>query len=178
MTRRWLQSADVEIDDATGALLVKIGDVDLKIDMAETDVEAIVAGIAGTPDGKTLKDVVAALAAVANIPADPAKESGKLTDIAGYVTPLTLKGLATVTVDSTANGKTLAALLGGTLDTSLKRLELLPETVGICYAIGDASSSSTSLEDHGKVLAIQKAEADALKFYAAVNTKMTVFQFG
>jgi len=26
MTRRWLQSADVEIDDASGALLVKIGD--------------------------------------------------------------------------------------------------------------------------------------------------------
>lgn len=178
MSRRWLSSADVEIDDATGALLVKIGDVDLKIDMAETDVAAIVGGIAGAPGGKTLKDVVAALAAVASIPADPAKESGKLTDIAGYVTPLTLKGLATVTVDATAGGKTLAMLLGASLDAGLKRLELAPETVGVHYDVGNVSGTSPALDDCGKVLAIRKAEADTLRFYAALNTKMTVYQYG
>ena len=83
MTRRWLNSADVEIDETTGALLVKIGDAELKVDMAEVDVAALVAGIAGTGAGaKTLADVVTALAKVDNIPADPAKESGKLADIA------------------------------------------------------------------------------------------------
>ena len=82
MTRRFLQSADVEIDDQSGALLVKIGDAELKVDMAEVDVAAIVAGIAGATEAKTLSDVVAALANVAQIPADPARESGKLTDIA------------------------------------------------------------------------------------------------
>jgi hypothetical protein len=79
MTRRWLQSADVEIDDDSGALLVKIGGVDLKIDTATIDMGAIVTGIAGTPNGKTLKDVVTALG---SIPADPARESGHLADIA------------------------------------------------------------------------------------------------
>ena len=130
MTRRWLQSADVEIDEESGALLVKIGGADLKIDLGDIDLGAVVPGITGTPDGKTLKDVVAALAAVASIPADPAKESGRLADIAGYVAPLTLKGLAVVTVDSTTGGKTLAALLGVALNTGLKRLELAPETAG------------------------------------------------
>ena len=58
MTRRWLQSADVEIDEATGALLVKIGDAELKVDMAEVDVAAIVAGIAGGEgDSATLADL-------------------------------------------------------------------------------------------------------------------------
>ena len=51
MTRRWLNSADVEIDEATGALLVKIGDAELKVDMAEVDVAAIVDGIAGSGAG-------------------------------------------------------------------------------------------------------------------------------
>ena len=83
MTRRWLQSADVEIDDASGALLVKIGDAKLKVDMAEVDVSAIVAGIAGAGDeAKTLTQVVAALANLANIPASPATEGGNLATVA------------------------------------------------------------------------------------------------
>jgi hypothetical protein len=145
MTRRWLHSADVEIDDESGALLVKIGGADLKIDVGDIDLGAIVPGITGTPDGKTLKDVVA-----------------RLTDIAGYLAPLTLKRLTVVTVDSTTGGKTLATLLSVALDTGLRRLELVPETAGIYYATGDASSLSPSLEECGRVLTIQKAEADAL----------------
>jgi len=65
MTRRFLQSADVEINDDTGALLVEIGDVDLKVDMVETDVEAIVGGIAGASP-KTLADLDARLSDAEN----------------------------------------------------------------------------------------------------------------
>ena len=84
MTRRWLQSADVEIDDDSGALLVKIGGADLTIDMGQLDMGTLVTGtlvtgITGTPDGKTLKDVVTALSST---PADPAREGGNLSQIA------------------------------------------------------------------------------------------------
>jgi hypothetical protein len=83
MTRRWLGSADVEIDDASGALLVKVGDMELNVDVADVDVSAIVAGIAGSgAAAKTLANVVAALANVANIPASPATEGGNLATIA------------------------------------------------------------------------------------------------
>lgn len=80
MTRRWLQSADVEIDDSTGALLVKVGDAELQVDMAEVDVSAIVAGIAGAgTSAKTLADLMTALS---NIPTSPAREDGNLATIA------------------------------------------------------------------------------------------------
>lgn len=83
MTRRWLGSADVEVDETTGALLVKVGNIDLTVDVADVDVAAIVAGIAGSGAGaKTLANVVTALANVARIPVNPATESGNLATIA------------------------------------------------------------------------------------------------
>ena len=82
MTRRWLGSADVEIDDTSGALLVKIGDAELQVN-AQLDPTAIVNGIAGAGAGtKTLANVVAALANVAHIPTSPATEGGNLAAIA------------------------------------------------------------------------------------------------
>jgi hypothetical protein len=84
MTRRWLGSADVEVDETTGALLVKVGNADLKVDVADVDVAAIVAGIAGSgSSAKTLANVVTALANVARIPISPATEGGNLATIAG-----------------------------------------------------------------------------------------------
>jgi len=65
MTRRWLHSADVEIDDQSRALLVKIVDVEVKVDVAETDVASIVTGIAGSTP-KTLSDLDARLAALSS----------------------------------------------------------------------------------------------------------------
>ena len=84
MTRRWLGSADLEIDDSSGALLVKLGDVDLQVDMGDVDISAIIAGIAGSgATAKTLADVVTALANLSRIPASPATEAGNLATIAG-----------------------------------------------------------------------------------------------
>ena len=94
----------MEIDDASGALLVNVGGADLNIDMPQVDVSAIVAGIAGTgAEAKTLAQVVAALA---NIPASPATEGGNLADIAARL----LSG-----TDSAA--ALLAALLAAAVST-------------------------------------------------------------
>ena len=109
MTRRWLQSADIEIDDDSGALLVKVGDAELKVDMADIDVSAIVAGIGGAPGGKTLKDLVAAVASVAHIPADPAKESGRLSEIAGRLAIATALAGGIKTVAAAATPEALVA---------------------------------------------------------------------
>ncbi len=88
MTRRWLQSADVEIDDATGALLVKIGDIDLKVDMAETDVEGIVSGIAGVEgDSATLADLQRAMTG----------PTASAVRVSSGATPLATSGNAAVT---------------------------------------------------------------------------------
>jgi len=64
------------VDEETGALLVKIGDVEVKVDVAELDVTQIIQGIAGN---KTLQDIYGRL------PADMARESGKLTDMAAVL---------------------------------------------------------------------------------------------
>jgi hypothetical protein len=80
MTRRWLGSADVEIDDESGAMLVKLAGTGLSLSI---DAGTIVTGIAGSGSAaKTLADVVAALASVANIPQNPATEGGNLATIA------------------------------------------------------------------------------------------------
>jgi hypothetical protein len=106
MTRRWLGSADVEIDDASGALLVKLGDVDLQVDVGDLDISAIVAGIAGSgAAAKTLADVVAALANLSRIPASPATEGGNMATIAGALAgPYRVNeggtGVGRVTVDN------------------------------------------------------------------------------
>jgi hypothetical protein len=108
MTRRWLGSADVEIDDTSGALLVKLGDVDLQVDIGDLDISSIIAGIAGSgAAAKTLADVVAALANLSRIPASPATEAGNLATIAGalagsYRVNEGGTGTGRVTIDSNA----------------------------------------------------------------------------
>ena len=62
--KRHIGAADVMIDETTGALLVKIGDAELSVDVADVDVQAIVDGIAGgTP--KTLADLYTAIGLLA-----------------------------------------------------------------------------------------------------------------
>ena len=125
MGRRWLHSVDLETDAdnrplaeqalialgeaiADGRVKVDASGITLEADVVDVDMEALT----GDP-GKTLADLYTALGLVAkesggnlaaikaktdNIPADPAKESGKLTDIAGHA--------AEVVKDHKANQRT------------------------------------------------------------------------
>ena len=62
--KRHIGSADVMIDETTGALLVKIGDAELSVDVADVDVQAIVDGIAGSTP-KTLAELYTAIGLLA-----------------------------------------------------------------------------------------------------------------
>lgn len=138
MTRRWLQSADVEIDDRSGALLVKIGDVDLSVDMVQTDVQGIVDGIAGTPNGKTLKELAAILAT-------PTSLTGGTKTVTAAGTPEALVAASTpcksvwIAPLCNADGvgtNTKAVFLG---DSSNQNMPLLPNSVsGVVLSIDDA----------------------------------------
>ncbi len=66
----WLQAAEVMIDEESGALLVKIGDAEVKIDIGEADLTGLAERITGAaPGNKTLADVVAKLSS------DPATQA-------------------------------------------------------------------------------------------------------
>lgn len=89
-----------------------------------------------------------------------------------------LAGPTKVTVDNTANGKTLATLLGAALNADLKVLTLIPASVGIYWAAGNASAASAWMPAGGVEITTAKTAADAFKFYAAANIEMVVVQEG
>ena len=61
MTRRWLQSADVEVDEATGALLVQVGDAEIKIASATSAVAGPqLAVVDDTAGGQSLETMLGA----------------------------------------------------------------------------------------------------------------------
>lgn len=83
----------------------------------------------------------------------------------------------TVTVDTTATGKTLATLLGGALSQSVSMLTLLPAAAGISVAYGEAAVAGTNdLPVGGLAFRANKTEADLLKFIGTGSIKMTVIQ--
>ncbi len=83
----------------------------------------------------------------------------------------TLLLLATVTVDDTADGKTLETLLGSALPAELKLLTLVPAASGVRWAMSAAPDSSGPwLPQSGVELQTLKAAADALKFNTASGT--------
>ena len=86
--------------------------------------------------------------------------------------------MGVVTVDSTANGQTLATLLSAALQTNLAALTLQPHSgvSQIYYALGNASASTSQVPAGGITLPITKAVADTIKLYAATDAAMTVIQ--
>lgn len=118
-----------------------------------------VSGMSGGLDEVNLRTVQAAIAA------------------SGMAPLAVLAGPTVVTVDATANGKTLATLLGVALNAELQVLDLTPIDAGITYAAGNASAASApmlGIEDP-----YTKTAADALKFFASSGAaRMTVVQKG
>ena len=130
--KRHIGSADVMIDETTGALLVKIGDADLSVDVADVDVQAIVDGIAGSSP-KTLAELETVLQSIlTKLIAAPATEArqdavaaalgllaledgGNLADLATKATARNDKldsALATLALEDGGNLATAAGRLG------------------------------------------------------------------
>ncbi len=114
--KRHIGSADVMIDETTGALLVKIGDADLSVDVADVDVQAIVDGIAGSSP-KTLAELETVLQSIlTKLIAAPATEA-RQDAVAAALGLLALEdggNLAAILAklsDDPATETTLAALL-------------------------------------------------------------------
>ena len=99
-------------------------------------------------------------------------------DVLARVNMGLIAGPSPVTVDNTATGQTLAALLGADLHAGLRRLTLVPASAGIFWAAGSGDDAAEALPAGGVELEANKAQADALKFFAAGNIAMTVVQEG
>ncbi len=119
----WLQSADVMIDEESGALLVKIGDVEVKIDIGEADLIGLAEKITGAaPANKTLADLFAKLpsdpptqatlaAVLAKLSSDPSTATHQATGN-GYLANIQKDFIAdgrAATVTSRANASALQA---------------------------------------------------------------------
>ena len=90
-----------------------------------------------------------------------------------------LAGPDEIAVDDTANGKSLATLLGKAVDGELNTLTLLPAAAGIFWACGNATAAVNPLPAGGIELHLTKTKADALRFITASGTvKMSVLQEG
>lgn len=89
----------------------------------------------------------------------------------------TLLGVKVVTVDNTANGKTLATLTV-TIDPNVEYLTFVPATAGIYWAIGNASASTAWIPAGGIQIKCKAFQAATLKFYAATSIAMQVVQEG
>ena len=91
-----------------------------------------------------------------------------------------LAGPDEVTVDDTANGKTLATLLGAALETSLNNLTLIIHDGVISFAAGNATFGTNDLIPGVWNFRVTKTQADTFKFVAdtGANIKMTVIQGG
>lgn len=91
-------------------------------------------------------------------------------------------GPTLVTVDTTATGKTLAALLtaaSASLPATTKKVKLRPASAGIFWGIGSVTTGSAPLDAIGEDLEITKTIAETLKFIVASSTiKMTVYAEG
>jgi len=92
-----------------------------------------------------------------------------------------LISVGVVTVDGTAKGKTLATLLGASLEQGIAEIMLIPaDGAGtINFNDGDASAATGFLPTTGLSLLGTKALLDELKFFATSGSEsMTVIQMG
>ena len=84
-----------------------------------------------------------------------------------------------VSVDSTADGQSLASLLGEDVMENLLRLTLEPASSGVFWKESAVSSSDAPLQAGSNELLITKEIADSLRFITASGTvDMTVIQEG
>lgn len=89
----------------------------------------------------------------------------------------TLAGPDYVSVTDTS--ATLATLLSTALQTGIKRLTLVPDSAGIFWNAGVATSSTAPLPSSGIELSVRKTYADTLQFITASGTvKMQIIQEG
>lgn len=81
-------------------------------------------------------------------------------------------------VSVTNTSKTLATLLGAALNSSTKKVTLVPVATGIYMDDGTASTSSHPMGTSSYQIDGGLAELSALEFYSASSTSMTVIQEG
>ena len=183
-----ISGLDVMVDQTTGAMLVAVSGItfagtvelgsvgvfnatDQRINPAKED------GNLATLAGKDFATQTTLAAVLAKLVAAPALEGGNLASILANLGAVVLAGPQTVTVDSTANGKTLQTLLGSALNTGLKRLVLLPAGPGIAWAWGNAAGTEVDLVAGS--FPYNKAGADNLHFKAKGDSvAMAVIQIG
>ena len=87
-------------------------------------------------------------------------------------------GPTEVTVDNTATGQNLEALIGSALETDLEYVVLIPEAAGISWADGNATDGVNPMPVGAMGLRTTKTEMDTRKFITgAVSVNMSVLQF-
>ena len=90
-----------------------------------------------------------------------------------------LAGPDEISIDDTATGRTLAAMLSAALETGLRRLTLIIQSAGASWAAGSATAGTNELPAGVYELNVTKAQADTLKFITATGTvKASVLQEG
>lgn len=93
-------------------------------------------------------------------------------------TDFTAYGGATKRVSVSTASKTLAALIGETLPAGTRRVEVEPDTTGVYYNLGTASTTNIPIGVGQKVFEGEYTALNSLQFVAAAAKNMSVILGG